>query len=243
MTKTYAVLAAIVAVVLGVYFALPNRYFTESVFPLTDGMTVVAYDDKADGGLSEAEFSAKDSLLEFSCTLGADTSRGAWCGLVFDLSQGEKGKYRNWTFVDSVVFDVEAHGTKEVLVKIWAFDPDVTKPNQPRSFRLLLKEVSLEEGRQRVVVPMEHFYTPDFWYTDGKVDPSMNRRHQESIARLEIAPGWNQKRGQKYSLAIHEVTAKGVSNFAFGVVLFIILGLTVVAIGRKNSSEKKIDGK
>lgn len=243
MAKTYAVLAAIVVVVLGVYFALPNRYFTESVFPLTDEMAVVAYDDKSDGGLSDVEFAAKDSSLAFSCALGTDSTRGAWCGLVFDLSQGEKKKYRNWTFVDTVVFDIEASGTKEVLVKIWAFDPDVTNPENPRSFRLLLKEVALMDGRQRVAVPMEHFYTPDFWYTDGKVDPALNRRHQESIARLEIAPGWNQKRGQKYSLTIHEVSVKGVSNFAFGVVLFIILGLTVVAIGRKNSSEKNSGGK
>lgn len=242
MAKTYAVLAVVVAVVLGVYFALPNRYFVENVFPLTEGVTVDAYDDKADGGSSDIEFAVADSLLDFSCALGADTTRGAWCGLVFDVSQGEKGKYRNWTFVDSVVLDVESHGTKEVLVKIWAYDPDITKPENPRSFRLLLKEFSLQDGRQRIAIPMEHFYTPDFWYTDGKVDPAMNRRHQESIARVEITSGWNQNRGQKYSLTIHEMTVKGVSNFAFGVVLFIILGLTVVAIGRKNSCEKKSDG-
>ncbi len=238
MRKTYAVLAVIAAIVLGIYFALPDREFVENVFPLDNGISVVAYDDKADGGLSEIEMVQKDSTLSFSCVLGLDTSRGAWCGLVFDLSQGDKNKFRNWTFVDSVFFDVEAYGTKEVLLKVWTFDPDVTDLNTPRSFRLLLKEVSLVEGRQRVVIPMEQFYTPDFWYTDGKVDPNMNRRHQESVARVEIAPGWNQKRGQKYSLVIHELSAKGVSNFAFGVVLFIILGLTIAAIGRKNSGGK-----
>lgn len=238
MRKTYAVLAVIAAVVLGVYFALPDREFIENVFPLGDNNAVVAYDDKTDGGLSEIEMIQNDSSLSFSCELGTDTTRGAWCGLVFDLSQGDKKNFRNWTFVDSITFDVEAHGTREVLLKVWTFDPDVTDLNNPRSFRLLLKEVPLVEGRQRVVIPMEQFYTPDFWYTDGKVDPGMNRRHQETVARVEIAPGWNQKRGQKYSLVIHELSARGVSNVAFGIVLFIILGLTIVAIGRRNTGDK-----
>lgn len=243
MAKTYAVLAAIVAVVLGVYFALPNRYFVESVFPLNDGATVIEYDDRSDGGSSEVTFNLKDSLMSFSCALGGDSTRGAWCGLLFDLSKGKVQEYRNWTFVDSLIFDVEAKGTGEVLVKVWTFDPDVTDITKPRSFRLLLKELSLKEGRQRVAVPMEHFYTPEFWYADGKVDPSLNRRHQETVARLELAPGWNQKRGQKFSLTFYEITAKGVSNVAFGAVMFIILGLMIVAIGRKHSLDKKSDEK
>lgn len=238
MRKTYIVLAVLAAIVIGVYNFLPNRYFTESVFPLNDETSLVAYDDKADAGSSEIELAMGDSLLDFSCTLGADTTRGAWCGLLFDLSQGDKKKFRNWTFVDTVVFDLEVKGTKEVLVKIWTYDPDVTKLNEPKTFRLLLKEMPLAEGRQRVAIPMENFYTPDFWYTDAKVDPSMNRRHQETVARVEIAPGWNQKRGQKFSLAIREISVKGVSNVGFGIVLFIILGLTIVAIGRRHSGDK-----
>jgi len=243
MRKTYAILALIAVVVLGVYLAMPDRNFTESVFPLAETASVAPYDDKSDGGSSNIEFAVKDSLLSFSCELGADTTRSAWCGFVFDLSQGDKKKYRNWTFVDSVVFDVEAHGTKEILVKVWTYDPDVTKLDDARTFKLLLKELPLKEGRQHVVIPMEQFYTPDFWYTDGNIDPSKNRRHQESVARVEIAPGWNQKRGQKFSVAFYNITAYGVSNFGFGIVLFVILGLTIVAIGRKHSGGKKDDEK
>ena len=40
MTKTYVILVAIAAVVLGVYFALPDRHFADNVFPLHDGATV-----------------------------------------------------------------------------------------------------------------------------------------------------------------------------------------------------------
>jgi hypothetical protein len=71
----------------------------------------------------------------------------------------------------------------------------------------------------------------------------LNRRHQETIARVEIAPGWNQPRGKKFALKFYAITAKGVSNFAFGVVMFIMLGLMIVAIGRTHSYNKDHEDK
>lgn len=238
MAKTYVILVAIAAVVLGIYFALPDRHFFDNVFPLHDGATVFEYDDKADGGSSEVTFALADSSLSFSCMLGADTAKSAWCGLLFDLSQGDKAEYRNWTFIDSLVFEVESQGTKEILVKVWTFDPDVTDVTKPRTFRLLMKELSLSGGRERISIPFEQFYTPDFWFDDEHVDRTLNRRHQETVARVEIAPGWNQPHGKSFSLKIYSVTAKGVSNFAFGVVMFVMLGLMIVAIGRTHSFHK-----
>ena len=243
MAKTYIVIVAIAAVILGVYFALPDRHFVDSVFPLHDGASVFEYDDKGDGGSSEVTFSLTDSSLSFSCALGADTAKSAWCGLLFDLSQGEKAQYRNWTFVDSLIFELESSGTDEILVKVWTFDPDVTDITKPRTFRLLMKEIPLTKGRQRIAFPFEQFYTPDFWYDDEHVDRKLNRRHQETVARVEIAPGWNHPRVKKFSLKFYSITAKGVSNFAFGVVMFLMLGLMIVAIGRTHSYNKENESK
>ena len=243
MAKTYIILVAIAAVVLGVYFALPDRHFADNVFPLHDGASVFEYDDKSDGGSSEVTFALADSSLSFSCMLGADTAKSAWCGLLFDLSQGEKALYRNWTFVDSLIFELESSGTDEILVKVWTFDPDVTDIKMPRTFRLLMKELPLSKGRQRISIPFEQFYTPDFWFDDEHVDRTLNRRHQETVARVEIAPGWNHPRGKKFSLKFYTITAKGVSNFTFGVVMFIMLGLMIVAIGRTHSYNKEHEDK
>ena len=243
MAKTYIIIVAIAAVILGVYFALPDRHFVDSVFPLHDGASVFEYDDKADGGSSEVTFALTDSSASFSCMLGADTAKSAWCGLLLDLSQGEKAEYRNWTFVDSPIFELESSGTDEILVKVWTFDPDVTDISKPRTFRLLMKEIPLTKGRQRIAFPFEQFYTPDFWYDDEHVDRTLNRRHQETVARVEIAPGWNHPRGKKFSLKIYSITAQGVSNFAFGVVMFLMLGLMIVAIGRTHSYNKEHEDK
>lgn len=243
MRKTYTILGLIAAVVLAVYYFMPKYYFEEPVFPLPTGATVIAYDDIADGGESAVEFKMGEDALHFSCQLGADTSKAAWCGLLWNLDSASTHLYKNWTFVDTLVFDVEVHGTREVLVKLWTFDPDVTDIKKPRTFRLLMKELPLREGRQRVAIPVEHLYTPEFWYENAKASPELTQRHMEAAARLEIAPGWNQSRGSKFSVTFYSVTARGMSNIAFGIVLGIFLVLTIVAVGRRhkilNDEQKK----
>lgn len=243
MAKTYIILVIIAAVVVGVYFSLPCRFFEDSVFPLHGDASVVVYDDSYDGGLSKASLKQADSSLSFNCTLGGEESQSAWCGLVFDIRERGDVRYRDWNFVDSVIFDIEAKGTDEILVKVWAYDPDVTDTLKPRTFRLLLKELPLVEGRQRISIPMEQFYTPDFWFDDEHVDKSLTDRHQETIARVEIAPGWNHPRQKEFALVIYGITAKGLSNFSFGVVLFIMLGLMIVAIGRTHSNNREHEEK
>lgn len=243
MRKTYAILATIAAIVLIVYALLPDSNFVESVFPLEEGVTVIGYDDEVDGGSSVAHTSVKDSVLEFDCVLGEDTTKSAWCGLLWNADPDSAGNYRNWIFVDTLVLDVDVHGTNEVLLKIWAYDPDVTDIKKPKTFRLLMKEVAMKEGRQRIAIPMDHFYTPDFWFEEGHIDRTLNQRHQESVARVEIAPGWNQPRGQKFSIKFFAVKAVGVSNFYFGIVLGIFLLLTIVAVGRRHHLKNEEDEK
>lgn len=244
MTKTYIILLSIVVVVLGVYFTTPFRFFTDTVFgPIEEGVVqanaIVAYDDKFDGGSSEIRFRQGESI-DFQCTLGADESKGAWCGLLFDMVQSDT-IYRDWSFVDSVIVNLQSSGTDEILLKIWTFDPEVTDVKVPRTFRLLMKELPLNGTSQRISIPLEQFYTPDFWYDDAKVSHEMDGRHHETVARVEIAPGWNQPRGKKFTLKVESIQVKGLSNKTFGVVLLVMLVLTIVAIGRKHAYEKVQD--
>lgn len=234
MKKTYAVLAIVAAAILVAYALLPDRSFSEVVFPLSEGVTLDKYDDRLDGGASEASMDLRDSSADFSCTLGTDTAVFAWCGLLWNFDpQGEKN-YRNWMFVDSLVFDIDAKGTDEILVKVWTYDPDVTDIEKVQTFKLLLKEIPLKAGRQRIAIPMEQLYTPEFWYENAGVDQKYNKRHQESVARFEITPGWNQPRGKAFSVKVHSISANGVSNFYFGVVLFAFLIITIIAVGRSH---------
>jgi hypothetical protein len=239
MRKTYTILGVIAVIVLVVYSLIPDSFFVESVYPLEEGMFVTNYDDRADGGFSNASLKMGDSSMKFECTLGTDTTVAAWCGMLWNFDPDTLESYRNWIFVDSLIFDVETSGTDEILVKLWAYDPDVTDVKKPKTFRLLMKEVKVSGGRERIVVPMEQFYTPDFWYEDAHVDKELNKRHQESMARVEIAPGWNQPRGKTFSIVFHGVSAKGLSNFWFGAVLFAFLGITIVAVGFRHHKKNE----
>lgn len=234
MKKTYAVLAIVAAAILVAYALLPDRSFSEVVFPLYEGVSLDKYDDRLDGGTSEAFMELRDSSADFSCVLGTDTSKFAWCGLLWNFDpQGDKN-YRNWTFVDSLVFDIDVKGTDEILVKVWTYDPDVTDIEKVATFKLLLKEIPVKAGRQRIAIPMEQLYTPDFWYETAGVDPKYNKRHQESVARFEITPGWNQPRGKAFSVKVFSISANGVSNIYFGAVLIAFLIITIIAVGRRH---------
>lgn len=242
MKKTYAVLAIVAIAILVAYALIPERTFSEVVFPLAEGTSLDKYDDRLDGGTSEASMEQRDSLVDFSCTLGTDTAKFAWCGLLWNYDPKGEKEYRNWTFVDSLVFDIDVKGTDELLVKVWTFDPDVTDIGKQQTFKLLLKEIPVKSGRQRIAIPMEQLYTPDFWYETAGVDPKFNKRHQETVARFEITPGWNQPRGKAFSVKVYSISANGVSNIYFGAVLFAFLIITIIAVGRSHkvhSEEEK----
>ena len=155
MKKTYIILSAIAAVVLLAYLLLPKVTFEEAVFPLEKGVTLLAYDDQADGGMSRIEFGKEGDALSFRCTLGEDTTLAAWCGLLWNFDPDSAKLYRNWSLVDSLIFDMEAQGTQEVLVKLWTYDPDITDIKKAKTFRLLMKELPLQKGRNRVAIPID----------------------------------------------------------------------------------------
>lgn len=241
MKKTYIFLAIAAIAVLAVYMLLPKREFREVMFPVTEGTSIDKYDDKSDGGSSEADLKLADSSVSFSCTLGMDTAQPAWCGLLWNFDPENKKNYRNWTFVDTVFIDVESSGTDGIIVKVWTYDPDVTDVGNPATFKLLLKEVPLKSGENRVAVPMEHFYTPDFWYGTAGVDTKYNKRHQENVARVEIVPGWKHPRGKPFTVVVKNFTAVGVSNLYFGIVLAVFILLTIIAVGLRHKTGRNED--
>ena len=234
MKKSYTILAIIAVIVVAIYVMLPKERFAENVFPLGDGAKVSAYDDNADGGTSAVQFESSDSLVSFQCAMGLDEKKPTWCGLVFDFDPNGEKKYHNWKNVDTLFLDMEIAGTDEVNLKVWSYDPDVTDLTNPSSFKMLLKEVPVKTGRNKIALPFEQLYIPDFWYDNLGVKRSRNNPHHERIARVEISAGWKQPRGKNFVVRVREISVSGVSNTAYGIFLFMILGLMIVAIGRSH---------
>lgn len=230
MKRLFNILAVLSVIAVLVYWLVPERHFSEYVYPLGETTVLSVYDDRADGGMSDAGLSLKDSALIFSCKLHTGEAP-AWCGLLWNFAPDSAAQFRNWMLVDSVVFNIEVHGTDEFLMKLWTFDPDVTDPLNKFSFRPLIKEVKVKEGMQRVVVPMSDLYVPEYWFKDQKVDKDLELKHQEAVARLELTAGWNAKRGKPFSIKIYSIEGKGVSSFALGIMIFFFLAIVTIAVG------------
>lgn len=230
MKRLFNVLAVLSVIAVLVYWLVPERYFLDRVYPLEEPTVLAVYDDRADGGASDAMLSMVDSTIQFSCKLHTGDAP-AWCGLLWNFAPDSAAQYRNWMLVDSIVFNIEVHGTDEFLMKLWTFDPDVTDEKNKFSFRPLIKEVKVVEGPQRVVIPVSELYVPEFWFKDQKVSKDLELKHQESVARFEITAGWNAKRGKPFTIKIHSIEGKGVSSFALGIMIFFFFAIITIAVG------------
>ena len=227
------ILGVITALAVVAYILSPERHFFRSLFPLTDGQIVSGYDDRSDGGLSDARMGMVDSVLDFECELKGDSSKDAWCGLIWNLDPEQKGNYANWTLVDSVIVELSGKNIDEIVIKIWTYDPDVTDSQKKLTFRQLIKEVPVTKEMQRIAIPMEQFYVPDYWFEQTGADKKLTQRHQEAVARVEIIPGWKMPRNALFSLKIRKIEVLGVSNFALGILLGVFLFIAILAIGGK----------
>jgi len=231
MKNLYLLLGGLSALALIIYALVPNREFKESLYPISESTIVSTYDDQSDGGNSVAQLSIVDSVLLFNCKLHNDSTKPAWCGLIWNLNSQNKNNYRNWTFVDSLILDITSQNINEIIIKVWTYDPDVTDPSKVNSFRPLIKEWPLKGGEERLAIPMSELYVPTFWFQQNNVNKKLKQRHQESVARFEIAPGWKVARDSEFSISIKSINVKGISNLAFGVILFFFLVIISIAIG------------
>lgn len=234
MAKRIAISSVAIVCIFIAFVLVPKREFRISVFPLRPGESVFAYDDQADGGSSVSGLSVSDSTLDFACTLGGDSSRNAWCGIIWDLSAdsaNKKFRYENWSLVDSIGLDVYSESEGEIIVKVWTFDPDVTKRDSLHTFRQMLKEVSLKKGRNRITLAFDEFYVPDFWFAQTGAAKELVQRHKEHVARFEITPGWKAKRGVPMKFRFVSVFAKGTGTIELAAFLAISVCIVIVALG------------
>lgn len=238
MKKLYFILGGLSALALIVYALIPDREFKEILYPISENISVTTYDDQSDGGSSTAGLSIIDTTLLFKCQLHNDKTKPAWCGLIWNFDSDNQKNYHNWTFVDSLILDISSQNIKEIIIKIWTYDPDVTDITKKNSFRPLIKEWPLKGGKERIAIPMSHLYVPEFWYEQNSVNRDLKQRHQESIARFEITPGWNVARNSEFSISINSVEVKGISNLSFGVILLFFLVVTSIAIGFRHRGRR-----
>lgn len=218
------------------YVLAPRRESVNTLLPSHDDIPFYVYDDSSTGGKSRAYLSHSDTLVLFDFSLGNDPKRSAFCAFGWDIES--KGR-RNWSFMDSLVLDVRATGTDQIIVKILTHDPDHTRKGESQTLRPLLKEVAVSAEWKRVAIAVEDLYTPDYWYDDNQIKGRNDTKHLESVVRVEVAPGWNAPRGKPLGVQLRLVEARGSSNLYFGLLVGWILLLIIAAMGVRTNGNQE----
>ena len=154
----------------------------------------------------------------FKCILSKE---GGHCGMGFSFNETE-----NWNLMDFIAIDMQSSPDfEELIVQILTIDPH-TKETDRSTMKPLIKELKLEQNKKRYSIPMEHFYTPDYWFEQQKVRETYNSKRFSAVAGMEIYSGWKNKIDKPLDLKIEGICLEGVSNTRF-VILVIYIGILI----------------
>jgi len=109
-------------------------------------------------------------------------------------------------------------------VQILTYDPD------NRMEKPALKELHLNPGTTRYSIPIEHFYTPDYWFEQQKAKNTHNARRFSSVTGLELFSGWKNPIDTPLELKTESICAEGFSNASFAVLVVYLAILIGIAI-------------
>ena len=158
----------------------------------------------------------------FKCILSKE---GGHCGIGFSFKETD-----NWNLMDFLVIDMQSSADfKELIVQILTIDSH-TKEYDRSTMKPLIKELKLEPNKKRYSIPMEHFYTPDYWYEQQKVKENHNAKRFSNVAGMDIYSGWKNKTNKPLELKIESVCLEGVNNTRFVILVIYICILIATAI-------------
>jgi len=189
-----------------------------------NAMNFYAYGNSA-VGMANVEiepFAFKCSLLNESGHCGI--------GIVFNEN-------RNWNLMDYLVLDLQSSANfKELIVSIQTHDPSHSKESDRNSMKPIMKEVKLD-GRKRYSLPMNEFYTPDYWFEQQGARYINNPKRFSKVTGLEFFTGWKNPANTDLELKIEGmcVESHGSAPFIILVVYILILIIAAMSIRTKHT--------
>jgi len=158
----------------------------------------------------------------FKCSLSKE---GGHCGMGFSFNETE-----NWNLMDFLVIDMQSSaGFEELIVQILTIDSR-TREEDRSTMRPMIKELKLEQNKKRYSIPMEHFYTPGYWFEQQNIIDNHKSKRFSFVAGIEMYSGWKNKTDKPLELKIEGMCLEGVSNTRFVLLVLYIGILITVAI-------------
>jgi len=158
----------------------------------------------------------------FKCVLSKESGH---CGMGFSFNETE-----NWNLVDFLVVDMQSSADfEELILQILTID-FITNEKDRSTMKPLIKELKLDKNKKRYSIPMEHFYTPDYWFEQQKVRDNHKSKRFSSVAGIEVFSGWKNKTDKPLELEIKGICLEGVNNTRFVILVIYIVILITIAI-------------
>jgi len=223
--KKYLLLLLLASAGLAVFHVAPPSLKTLQLLPSQDLSAIAAFSDNTASGHSVIHLLTQDSLISTQIVLDTSSGRDVWAGFGWKLSDA------NWSFIDTVFLDIRCVGCSEVQLKLLTYDPDVSKRDDFSTYRQLVKEIPVSGNWQRIALPAEHFYVPEWWYQQHKVDKSLDSKHLESVARFDIQPSSQAPRGTSINLEVRSLTMVGSSPRNAAILLGYLFLLMLFVLG------------
>jgi len=194
-----------------------------------DSVSFYPYGDFAGG-----EVFAEIDTFAFECRLSNENGN---CGIGISFDETDDN-YKNWNLMDSLVLHLQSsENFKELIVQILTYDPDHTDMDSRHTMKPVMKELHLSPGAKRYSIPMEHFYTPDYWFEQQKVKNTHNAKRFSAVVGLELFSGWKNKTESPVELKVQSVCLEGHSNAPFVALVIYLCILIAIAISVKTKSD------
>jgi len=163
-------------------------------------------------------FFIETESFAFKCNLPNENEN---CGIGFSFDA------KNWNLMDSIVLEFESSPNfKELVVQILTFDPDYTDLDDRSTMKPFIKELNLSPGNKRYSIPMEHFYVPDYWFTQQNAKNRHNPKKFFAVTGMDIFSAWKNPANTELELKIGNICVTGASNIPF-VILIIYIGILI----------------
>lgn len=218
------------------YKLLPPATHDQPILPLVNSSNFSSFTDMYSGGQSTLQLADAPDQIQAQIQFTAPESQAPYVGFRWDLEKAQKKK-ANWTFMDSIVLDFEAQNISKIQLQLQTFDPDISKPNQPETYKTLIKDIFLDQSdHHHLSVPLESFYIPDWWFKAQQASLKYDSKHFEQVTRIELLLFNSQSSSQPSRFYLTRLTAHGRTNRNLGLLLLGFIVLVMIAIGLKDKS-------
>jgi AraC-like DNA-binding protein len=211
--------------------------------PVHDSLWSIFDDSIENGSSRNQKLTVTNDGIEWVFKLRA----GALCpyaGLVVTLQPPFTTKldWQIFTEKDYLVIELSSNREGPLLVQLNSVDPNVTKKDDPVSFRTLETTITVTKKNRRVVLPLHQFRIATWWKSRYNISPEDNNLYLNSICSVDFVFIDSSRYNHNDTLRIYSLQLKHRNQDALvGLILtFVVLVILIILIVLKKKKSSKI---